>query len=64
MYMVLDVERGNLADDNSIGEEKNYGGDDGGEEPPHLFTSPLPFLDWQLSPVLVAQLICATGPMQ
>ena len=36
MYMVLDVERGNLADDNSIGEEKNYGGYNGATTSFHL----------------------------
>ena len=40
MHKVFYLEKGNLVDDDDIGEEKNCGGGDRGKEPPHLFTSP------------------------
>ena len=43
MLNVLDVERGYLVDDNDIGEEKNNGDGEGGEEPPHCFTGTWPW---------------------
>ena len=36
-YQLAKVQKVNLVDYNAIREEKNCGGEEGGEEPPHLF---------------------------
>ena len=43
-----------LVDDNDIGEEKNNGDGEGGEEPPHCFTGTWAWLESYLLNILVA----------